>query len=65
VLGNAAASNYRSGDSNTASVSLHYAPVFSGGTPAGIPAQARAEADGFKSYLWNMTRNGSLRLPGR
>jgi hypothetical protein len=65
VLNTSDAASYRSGDSNTASVSLHYAPTFSGATPAGIPAQAPAEADNFKSYVWNLTRNGSLRLPGR
>lgn len=52
------------GGGNSNAVNLHYNPVFHGAT-AGLPAQARATAEDLKNYLWNQTRNGNLRLPGR
>lgn len=66
VLNRGDAAAWRSGaTSNQNAVSLHYAPVFSGTTPAGLPAQARNEADSFKSYVTGVLRNGQLKLPGR
>jgi hypothetical protein len=61
------AAGLRSGDTNfggSASVSATYAPTFHGA--AGSTAvQASREFDAFKAFMWNMTRNGSLKLPGR
>jgi hypothetical protein len=44
---------------------LNYSPnVSSGGSPD-LSSMMKAQANEFKSYLWQIGRNGNLNLPGR
>ncbi len=53
------------GSSSSTAVNLHYNPVFQGGGGSGMAAAVRQSGDDLKTYLWNLTRNGTLKLPGR
>jgi hypothetical protein len=53
------------GNSSSTAVNLHYNPIFQGAGGSGMGAAVRQSGDDLKSYLWNLTRNGTLKLPGR
>jgi hypothetical protein len=52
------------GKAGSNDVHLNYAPNVSGG-PGDMQAMMRQQAGAFKSYLWQATRNGSLKHAGR
>lgn len=50
--------------SSSATVNAHFAPVINGGG-AGIQQHLANQFEDFKSYMWNVSRNGNLQLPFR